>query len=131
MKKPRKISAIILEDRMCRHSVLWGLLRATAQKQADHNLDMESKYSGSGNHRDALMQQQFRHGILFVMDLMRQFEQMHEVDKTLLFMYPFSPVPKGRCMVSTQVGAAMEALRSAVGPVEPSKKPGKEKRAGV
>ena len=83
-----------------------------ANLQAEHNKEMEKKYSADQNHEKASMQQQYAHGIFFVLNVMAQFENMHK-DGVALFLSPWNGKTE-RCFKSPKLLRALRALNYAM-----------------
>ena len=104
----KKAIQLTLRDKGCLHSVLWQEVKNVAELQAAHNREMETKFSIGHNYERALMQQQYEHGIQFVLNVMAQFENMHK-DGVSLFLYPWDGKTT-KCRVP-KIERALKAFR--------------------
>lgn len=109
-KKNRAVQLTLL-DKGCLHNVILTFSRSAAITQMEHNKDMEKRFATDSNFRDALMQQQFRHGIDFVVGMMDRFTFGEEkMEGKALLVFPWDGKTKLKCGISPKLRRAFEAF---------------------
>jgi len=105
MRRKQKPTIVQLKADYCKHYLLWQLLKESAQAQADHNKEYEERYAKGQQHERASMQQQFRNGILWIIERMHDIEEGLDVSAQKKWIITPAPqsLGKPRCRMSKRL----------------------------
>lgn len=117
VKTRNRASFVVFEKKNCYHRLLLNSVIGAAEQQKEHNKEMEEKFAKDQQFERALMQQQFGHGIEFVLSMIQHFNKMWDATENppiaLVYSHHWAnAVQAAGCTMDPKLEKAFEAFKA-------------------